>query len=133
MLRLFSIFPSGAPGIALLILRVSLAAAMLNALPDGRPMASLLGLILLALSALLVVGFLTPAVSVTACLFELTRLFGAGSDDWRFSLLVSLIAASMALLGPGAYSMDSRLFGRRVIVIPPAGNSAMGGMKKPFV
>ena len=114
------------------MLRVSLAAAMLNALPDGRP-ASLLCLILLAQSALLVVGFLTPAVSVTACLFELTRLFSAGSDDWRFSLLVSLIAASMALLGPGAYSMDSRLFGRRVIVIPPAGNSAMGGMKKPFV
>jgi len=29
-----------------------------------------------------------------------------------------ILAAAIALLGPGAFSLDARLFGRREIVIP---------------
>jgi len=36
----------------------------------------------------------------------------------RVAVLVGVIAASLGLLGPGAFSIDSRLFGRREIVIP---------------
>jgi len=34
-------------------------------------------------------------------------------------------AAALALIGPGAYSVDARLFGRRVVHLP-AGNSRHG-------
>jgi uncharacterized membrane protein YphA (DoxX/SURF4 family) len=34
-------------------------------------------------------------------------------------ILIALMAVAVALLGPGAFSLDARLFGRREIVIPP--------------
>src|ERR1700684_1630694 len=65
---------------------------------------------------LLCIGFMTPVVSSIACLFELVSLLIAAHSDMRFTVLSSLNAAAIALLGPGAYSLDARLFGRRVIV-----------------
>jgi hypothetical protein len=122
VLRLFSVFPTGAPGIALLILRVSLAAAILDSCFDViKP--AVLPLVCLALavqSLLLCLGLLTPIVSVIACAFELAALFATGHTDVRFIALSSLNAAAIALLGPGAYSLDARLFGRREIVFPPS-------------
>ncbi|HEX3543577.1 MAG TPA: hypothetical protein VHT31_03545 [Candidatus Acidoferrum sp.] len=35
------------------------------------------------------------------------------------SLEMIVMAAAIALLGPGAFSLDARLFGRREILIPP--------------
>jgi hypothetical protein len=123
VLRLFSVFPTGAPGIALLVLRISLAAAILDGRFDViKP--GVLPLVCLALavqSLLLCLGLLTPIVSIIACASELTALFVTGLTDVRFIALSSLNAASIALLGPGAYSLDARLFGRREIVFPPSG------------
>ena len=34
------------------------------------------------------------------------------------ALLVAIVSLSLGLIGPGAFSIDSRLFGRREIVIP---------------
>jgi putative oxidoreductase len=114
-------FPVGAPGIALLLLRISLAAAVLATGADCiKP--SLPGLIFFALavqSLLLCLGFMTPVVSIIACVFELTGLFIAGHTDGRFIALSGLNAAAVTLLGPGAYSLDARLFGRREIVFHP--------------
>jgi hypothetical protein len=121
VLRLFSVFPAGAPGIALLILRISLAAAILDGcFDDIKP--TVLPAVCLALavqSLLLFLGLLTPIVSILGCAFELTALV-TGHADVRFITLSSLNAVVIALLGPGAYSLDSRLFGRREIVFPPA-------------
>jgi uncharacterized membrane protein YphA (DoxX/SURF4 family) len=100
------------------MLRISLAAAVLDGGPDSlKPtVPSLIFVALATQSVLLCLGFLTPVVSTVACVFELTSLFHAGHTDWRFTVLSSLNAAAIALLGPGAYSLDARLFGRRVIV-----------------
>jgi len=37
--------------------------------------------------------------------------------------MAGLTAASMVALGPGAYSLDARFFGRKLIKIPPGRNS----------
>jgi len=122
VLRLFSMFPTGAPGIALLILRISLAAAILESCFDAVKPAvlPLVCLALAVLSLLLCLGLFTPVVSTIAGLFELTALFAVGHTDLRFIALSSLNAVAIALLGPGAYSLDARLFGRREIVFPPS-------------
>jgi hypothetical protein len=37
-----------------------------------------------------------------------------------FHLVISiLISAALAILGPGAYSVDARIFGRKLLRVPP--------------
>ena len=117
-------FPAGAPGVALLLLRVSLAAAILEGGSDWQKPAfgPLLWVAVAAQSLLLCIGLMTPVVSVIACVFDLLSLLvPTAQTDMRFIVLSSLNAAAIALLGPGAYSLDARLFGRRVIVFRSEG------------
>jgi uncharacterized membrane protein YphA (DoxX/SURF4 family) len=39
------------------------------------------------------------------------------------TMFVAVVAATVILLGPGAFSLDARLFGRREIIIPGASHS----------
>lgn len=113
-------FPEHGPGVALVLLRISVGATLW--LVTSTQMASLaphwmlLGLILLALC--LCIGFLVPILSVLCCLSELASLVSTGGADAPFILVSIVNAAALALLGPGAYSLDARLFGRRVLVVP---------------
>jgi hypothetical protein len=114
-------FPTGAPGIALLLLRISFAAAALEVGPsclDIRP-PTLVCLALASISVLLCLGLLTPIVAIIALTTQLTFFFIAGAGEWRFFLLVCATGLALSLLGPGAYSVDAKLFGRREVVFPP--------------
>jgi hypothetical protein len=118
MQRLFSMFPPGWPGLGLVLLRISVAAPMILdacATPEEMPGWALGALVLL--SATLSVGFLTPM----AALLALTvRVVGpAGWGDEVATCMAILSALALALLGPGAYSIDAYRFGRRVVVLPP--------------
>jgi hypothetical protein len=65
------------------------------------------------------VGFLTPYLSVIACaLAAATFLIGPHSGNPLYGSLI-LDAGALTLLGPGAYSVDAKLFGRRVTVVRP--------------
>ena len=73
----------------------------------------------------LIVGFLTPLSSLllAVCVLVLTLSWvpspGLASLGVMLSLLIIVTAIGIALLGPGAFSLDGYLFGRREIVIPP--------------
>lgn len=132
--RLFSAFPAGLPGVGLLLLRVVVGAALgahgiLCLLSTERvTLVILLSTALLLLSSVgLLIGFLTPIFSLLSgleCLqiacswfpFQLISTF-----ESKLALVpIIAIAAAIALLGPGAFSLDARLFGWKEIVIPPA-------------
>jgi uncharacterized membrane protein YphA (DoxX/SURF4 family) len=106
--------------VALLILRISLAAAIVDTGCYGRnsSFAPVILLVSAVQSVLLGLGFLTPIASMAACVFELASLFTAGHSDEHFIVLSCLNAVAITFLGPGAYSCDARLFGRREIVLP---------------
>jgi hypothetical protein len=67
----------------------------------------------------LLLGVLTPILSVIACVAALLNLFLPDQPLNVVYVLRILTTASLLFLGPGAYSIDARLFGLRVTVVPP--------------
>ena len=66
---------------------------------------------------LLIAGLWTPIAGALVAMIELwTAFFSHPPDPWTFILLGTL-GAALALLGPGAYSVDARLFGWKRIDI----------------
>jgi hypothetical protein len=122
--RLFSMFPTGSAGIALLVLRSVVAVTVLvNA--RTWPMGS--SLIVQAIAALvglcLFLGFLTPYCAAASCFLELSLLVATDAPNRLQLGMSALTAAATVALGPGAYSVDGRLFGRKLIKIPPGRNT----------
>lgn len=129
--RLFSTFPDSWPGIALLLLRaaIGIAAVGQGAIylyhAGGWTFELLFSCaVLLAGGFCLLIGFLTPLV---AALIGIAVLVNAVSLPLRGGYLfnnklataeIIVMAVAIGLLGPGAFSVDARLFGRREIVIP---------------
>jgi uncharacterized membrane protein YphA (DoxX/SURF4 family) len=77
----------------------------------------ILQLVAAGAAALLLVGLWTPVAGVLMAIAELGLAFSQPTDPWMHILLGAL-GASLAMLGPGAWSMDARLFGRKRIQIP---------------
>jgi hypothetical protein len=135
LLRLFSLtYPSGRPGVGLLLLRsaVGLTAAAqggvyLSGHDDSSLWASAAYLLTFATGSLLLVGFLTPLACIIVALGSTALAFSVPPAETHGVLLGGLFllfgmstATATLLLGPGAYSLDARIFGRREIIIPQA-------------
>jgi hypothetical protein len=118
MRRLITMFPAGIPGIALVLLRIGVAATLWE--PWLGAASAPLGLRvfpLCLLSVLLLIGLATPLASSVAVLVLLISLDHAGMHAVISggAAIHAVFAASLALIGPGAFSLDARLFGRRVL------------------
>lgn len=84
----------------------------------------LVAAVLFLIGAALVIGFLTPVVSIAAALANVVFAVSKfpGVSDSLFSRLGTIdavvTAMALAILGAGAFSLDAVLFGRREIIIP---------------
>lgn len=63
-----------------------------------------------AAGILLLAGLWTPVAAGTVTAIELRNAFSQFGDPWLYIVLATL-AAGLALVGPGAWSVDAHLFG----------------------
>jgi uncharacterized membrane protein YphA (DoxX/SURF4 family) len=113
-------FPLGGPGVGLALLRLSLAILLLldiDAVSATLP-ARLVWYGMLVIAATLALGILTPIASTLGFLVACITLAQWNPTAAATALLTMLNAASLFLLGPGAYSLDGRIYGRRILVLP---------------
>lgn len=114
MQKFFSAFPTGAPGLGLLLLRAFVALTLITA--DLKMSSWVIAGFFIAGGACLLIGFLTPVAAVSIALGAVALVIFFGSN--YAIAVVFILGAAIALLGPGAFSVDARLFGRREIRIP---------------
>ena len=120
MQRLFSTFPNSVPGAGLLLLRFCAGGQLVleglrhvsnQAFWTGHG----LGFAQLLTGSLLLLGWWTPAASACAALLVIGL---ALSDNcWELHIAQAGIALGLLALGPGAWSIDARLYGRKHIDI----------------
>jgi uncharacterized membrane protein YphA (DoxX/SURF4 family) len=132
MRRLFFGFPRGWPGMTLLLVRAVFGLTLLIeggyyvGAPNPTMAAWILGLSDFGAGSLLLIGLFTPVVAglVAAGALAVGLSLLPACMPTLFDSKVSLIFGLTMLmtiigLGPGAFSVDARVFGRREIIIPP--------------
>ena len=113
-------FPAGVAGIALFLLRVASAASVVLITGSFRVLSEPTPMRLAATltSVLLLLGAATPLSCVMLLLLAALSMRENSGTVTFYIVLQLLSTTSLLMLGPGAYSVDARLFGRRLIVPP---------------
>jgi putative oxidoreductase len=124
--RLFSTFADGSPGVGLLLLRLLTGVALIHFgianLREAPPLATVvLQSIGVGAGILLLVGLWTPVAGSLAAIVKVCiaflRYFSHSGDPW-IPIVQAVLGAALAMVGPGAWSIDARLFGRKRIDMP---------------
>jgi uncharacterized membrane protein YphA (DoxX/SURF4 family) len=135
---MFSTFPDGAPGVGLLLLRAAVGVGLLI---QGVAyfvgwhnlgfLTSAAAFLFVASGTALLIGYLTPFASILAGLVSMGGAFSWFSpssldlfEPRLTAVLATVVAVALVCLGPGAFSVDARLFGRREIIIPDNSRSS---------
>lgn len=115
--RLFTTFANSWPGFGLLIQRLAAGIALFSqgiavlnqAHAHGSTVLEIAGAVL---GLLLIAGLWTPMVGAFAAAIEIYIAFAGGGDVW-VPIIVAVLTGTLAMIGPGAWSIDARLFGRK--------------------
>jgi putative oxidoreductase len=116
--RLFSTFADGWPGVGLLIQRFLIGSILLRGAFLQLGTSSHFAPVLLELmaSALLFIGFATPYIGLLVAASQLWLIFSGAVDLWT-AIIICGLGLSLAMIGPGAWSIDARFFGRKHVEI----------------
>ena len=129
---MFSAYPDGWPGLGLLILRAAAGSVLVVqgiTFYQGEQNFGLLILttigVTIVVGILLCIGLLTRFATAVAALGTIGSMFSwlpaprSGLFQTRSTAVLALmIAAAVASVGPGAFSVDAQIFGRREVIIP---------------
>ena len=131
MRRLFSTFARGWPGAGLLLMRLAVGFALVaqGGLPwrlDAAAGPTALAVLAMIAAVLVIAGLWTPA---TGAVVAIVGVAGAAMRraDPLSDLLIGAIGAALALLGPGAWSIDAYLFGWRRVELRDPGSKLKRG------
>lgn len=119
MQRLFSTFANGWPGMGLLLQRVLTAFLLFRfGIMDfaGTPLSLSMTPQIIASCAgmFLLVGLWTPIMGTVIGVIEIWVALNHLSAPW-IPIVMATLGATAAMIGPGAWSIDARLFGRKHI------------------
>jgi len=114
----FSIYPAGNAGLALGLLRAAAIATNVGLAPFFTSVGPWLWMAAALTIPFLAIGLMTRAAAA-ACVFIDVIVIAQGGTCSAWLLASHVMgAAAVALVGPGAWSVDARLFGRRTISLP---------------
>ena len=118
MQRLFSTFARGWPGAGLLLQRLVTAGLLffcaVTQVAINYPASTVLHAAVAGSGLLLLLGLWTPLAGMIAAICELAIAISHRADPWM-SILLATLAGTLAMIGPGAWSIDARLFGRKQV------------------
>ena len=128
MRRLYSTFAGGWPGFGLVVMRLVVGSVLLvragpQLLSDPPFQTTLTFASLAGLGLLLVAGLWTPLAGTVVAVTEISRILTVDEDP-LVCLLAGTIGGALAMLGPGRWSVDARLFGWKRIEAPPRRSSS---------
>jgi putative oxidoreductase len=120
--RLFSTFASGWPGGGLLALRLLLGLTQVYcffACVNAAPVCETLVPQSIGLFAgiLILAGLWTPVAGILVAIMEGWTAFSLPASA-ALPAVLAVLGASLAMIGPGAWSLDALLFGRKHIEPP---------------
>ncbi|MBC8164236.1 MAG: hypothetical protein H7Y20_00015 [Bryobacteraceae bacterium] len=129
MQRLFSTFANGWPGVGILLQRGLVGSILVYCgfrhVVEGPPGLCMVPEIVgVAAGLLLVLGLWTPVAGTVASVVQVWVIL-AGAHQPLIAVTAGTLGATIAMIGPGAWSIDARIFGRKHIEtrLPPKSGS----------
>ena len=121
--RLYSTFAGGWPGVGLFLMRLVVGLILVGSAESTLASTYLsitaaISILMAGAGLLLILGLFTPIAGIVVALAELAGIPGAPAEKLVYVLLATS-GAALAMLGPGLWSIDARLFGWKRIEPTP--------------
>jgi putative oxidoreductase len=120
--RLFSTFAEGWPGAGLLLQRVLISMVLLcfgiTHFPETAGLVLSVGYVIAAVAGVfLLLGLWTPLAGITIAIVEVW-IFLACSGSSLTPIMLAGLGGTVAMIGPGMWSIDAKLYGRKLLEDP---------------